>query len=110
MNTSSIHDSINIPKIEFTAYICNFGNKIILYLIFHRVHGFVGVLNGKAEQPLRTRTANGANKKLVLHVRLRCDSLPITIPGSHLANEFDVRSELHEQVSLSAVKQILCRS
>ena len=28
------------------------------------------------------------------------------IPASHLANEFDVRSELHGQVSLAVVKQI----
>ena len=46
-----------------------------------------------------------ANKKLVLHVRLRCGSLSITTPVSHLANEFDVRSELHGQVSLAAVDQ-----
>ena len=29
---------------------------------------------------------------------------------SHLANQFDVRSELHGQVSLAAVNQILCSS
>ena len=52
------------------------------------------------------RTANGANKKLVLHVHLRCGSLSITTPVSHLANEFDVRSELHGQVNLAAVNQI----
>ena len=38
----------------------------------------------------------------------RCGSLSITTPVSHLANEFDVRSELHGQVSLAAVSQILC--
>ena len=54
--------------------------------------------------------ANGANKKLVLHMQLRCGSLSITTPVSHLENEFDVRSELHGQVSLAAVNQILCRS
>ena len=43
--------------------------------------------------------------KLVLHVRLRWGSLSITTPVSHLANEFYVRSELHGQVSLAAVKQ-----
>ena len=32
----------------------------------------------------------GANKKLVLHVRLGCGSPTITTPVSHLANEFDV--------------------
>ena len=29
---------------------------------------------------------------------------------SHLANELDVRSELHAHMSLAAVNQILCRS
>ena len=53
---------------------------------------------------------NGANKKLVLHVQLRCGSLSITTPVSHLANEFDVRRELHGHVSLAAVNQILCHS
>ena len=62
--------------------------------------------NGKAEQPVWTRTANGANKILVLHVRLRCGSLSITTPVSLLANEIDARSVLHWQVSLAAVNQI----
>ena len=43
-------------------------------------------------------------------LRLRCGSLSTTTPVSHLANEFDVRSELHGQVSLAAVNQILCHS
>ena len=51
-------------------------------------------------------TANGANPRLVLHVRLRCDSLSITTRVTLLANEFDVRSVLHGQVSLAAVNQI----
>ena len=55
-------------------------------------------------------TGNVANTKLVLHMRLRCGSMSITTPVSHLANEFDVRSELHGQVSLAAVNQILCDS
>ena len=54
------------------------------------------------------QTANGANKRLVLHVRLRCGSLSITTPVSLLANEYDVQSELHGQVSLATVNQILC--
>ena len=41
-------------------------------------------------------SANGANKKLVLHVQLRCGLLSITTSVSHQANEFDVRSELQE--------------
>ena len=49
---------------------------------------------------MRTRTANGANKRLV-----RCGSLKITTPVSHLTNEFDVRSVLHGQVSLAAISQ-----
>ena len=52
-----------------------------------------------------TGTANGANKKLVLHVRLRCGSLSITTPLQLLANEFDIRGVLHEQVSFAAVNQ-----
>ena len=51
-------------------------------------------------------TANGSNKRLALHVRLRCGSLSITTQVSLLANDFDVRSVLHGQVSLAAVKQI----
>ena len=43
---------------------------------------------------------------LVLHVRLRCGWLSITTPVSLLANELDVRSGLHGQVSLAAVNQI----
>ena len=52
------------------------------------------------------QAANGANKRLVLHVQLRCGSLSITTPVSLLANEFDVQSVLHMQVSLAAVNQI----
>ena len=55
-------------------------------------------------------TDYGAIKKLVLHVQLRCGSLSITTPVSHLANEFDVLSKLYRQVSLAAVNQILCHS
>ena len=50
--------------------------------------------------------SNGANKRLVLHVRLMCGSLSITAPVSLLANEFGVRSVLHVQVNLAAVNQI----
>ena len=39
-------------------------------------------------------------------MRLRCGSLSITTPVSLLANEFDVRSVLHGQVSLAAVNQM----
>ena len=46
------------------------------------------------------------NMRLVLHVPLRCGSLSITAPVTLLANEFDVQSLLHWQVSLAAVYQI----
>ena len=64
------------------------------------------MLNGKVKQPVWTRTANRAKKKLVLHERRRCGSLSITTPVSLLANEIDVRSVLHGQVSLAAVNHI----
>ena len=64
------------------------------------INGFIGVLNGKAEQPARTRTANGAHKRLVLHLGLGCGSMSITTPVSFLAIEFVVRSVLHGQVTL----------
>ena len=47
---------------------------------------------------------NGTNTNLVLHVRLGGGSLSITTPVSLLANDFDVRSVLHGQVSLTAIK------
>ena len=51
--TQSIHDFMNFPKIEFIAYIYNnLGDKTILYLIFNCINGFVGVQNGKADQPV----------------------------------------------------------
>ena len=83
------------------------GIKTILYLKYmcNRTNGLVGVKNGKAEKPAKTRTANGANKKLILHLRLGCGSLSVTTSVSLLANEFDVRSMLQGQVSLAAVNQ-----
>ena len=43
---------------------------------------------------------------LFLHVRLGCGSLTITTPMSLLANELDVRSEVHGQESLADVNHI----
>ena len=77
-----------------------------MYLKFNHINGLVGVSNGKAEQPACTQTPIVANKRLVLHVRLRCGSLSITTPVSLLGNEFGVRSVLHGKVSLAAVNQI----
>ena len=54
----------------------------------------------------RNSQLNGANKRPVLQVRLRCGSLSITTPVSLLADEFDVRSALRRQVNLAAVNQI----
>ena len=101
--------AVNQINNKYIEIIHNLG-ETILYLIFYRINSFVEVQNGKAEQPVRTRTAKGANKKLVLHVRLRYGSLSITTQVSHLTNEFDVRSQLQGQVDLAAVNQILCRS
>ena len=89
----------------------NLGIETVFHLKYNHINGLVGVLNGKAERPAWTRTANGANKRLVLHMQLRCGSLAIT-SGSDiyrsllLANEFDVWSVLHGQVSLAAVNRI----
>ena len=43
---------------------------------------------------------------LFLHLQLRCGSLSITTQVTLLANELDVQSVLHRQVSLAAVNQI----
>ena len=40
-----------------------------------------------------------------MHVRLTCGSLTITTPVLLLANELDVRSVLHGQVSLAAISK-----
>ena len=58
------------------------------------------------EQPAPTWTANGANKRRVLHLLLGCDSLSITTPVSPLAMKLDIRSLYHGQVSLAAVNRI----
>ena len=44
--------------------------------------------------------------RLVLHMRISCGSLSIITPVPLLANEFDIQSVLHWQVSLAAVNQI----
>ena len=80
-----LHFILNNKYIEI---IYNLGDKTILYLTFNHINGFVGVQNGKAEQPVWTRTADGANMKLILHMQLRCGSLAITTPVSHLANKW----------------------
>ena len=70
---------------------------------FGRYIPLTGLL--EAVKPLLTQTANGANKKLVLHVRLWFGSLSITTTVPLLANKFDVRSVLQGQVRLAAVNQ-----
>ena len=55
---------------------------------------------------MNTDCQNGANKRLVLHMRIRCGLLSITTSVSILANELDVRSTLHGQVSLATVNHI----
>ena len=58
------------------------------------------------EQLARTQTANVPNKRLDLHVQLRCGELSITSPESFLTNELAVGSVLHGQVRLAAVNHI----
>ena len=58
------------------------------------------------ETEKRNSQCEGANKELVLHVRIRRCSLSIKTTVSLLANEFDVRSVLHGQVSLAAVNHM----
>ena len=43
------------------------------------------------------------DSRLVLYVRIRCDSLSITSTVSFLAIEFNVGYQLHGQVGLAAV-------
>ena len=46
------------------------------------------------------------HKRLAFNLQLRCGSLSITTPVSLMANELDVQSVLHRQVSLAAVNQM----
>ena len=87
--------------------IYNKGDKTNLYLIFNRINSFVGSAKRKSGTG-SVNTDSQWSKQLVLLMQLRCDSLSITTPVSYLANEFDVQRELHGQVSLAAVNQILC--
>ena len=45
-------------------------------------------------------------QKRSLHVQLRCGSMSNTTPELHLANEFDIQSELHGQAGLAAVNKL----
>ena len=57
-----------------------------------------------------TRTANEANKRLVLPVQLRFGSLSITKIVSLLANEFDVRKCIARASALGSCLSYLCLS
>ena len=83
------------------------------YTICSRLKGEHIVYAGYTICTSREHIVYGAfcgSTRLVLHVQLRCGSLSITTPISLMANEFDVRSVLHGQVSLAAVNKILCSS
>ena len=60
----------------------------------------------KANRQLEHRQPMEHRRCLFLHMSLGCGLQSITTPVSLLAKEFDVRSLLHEQVSLAAVNQI----
>ena len=120
--TRSIHDSMNIPNINFllvfTFYYkylkCkkyNLGMKtVVLYLKKYRLTVYSDCKMEKRNSQLEYGHSMEQTRGLFLHVRLRCGSLSITTPVSLLANEFDVRSVLLGQMSLAAVNQILCNS
>ena len=81
-------------------------NSIFVEIQSYSTNIKMPLVKRKVEQPVLTRTANGAIKSLILHVRLGCGSLSITTPVSILANEVNVRSVLPGHVSLAAVNQI----
>ena len=76
-----------------------------MYLICNCINSFVGMKKEKRNSQCE-HGQQFKHKRLILHVKLRCGSLSITTPVPLLANEFDVRSVLHGQVSLAAVNQI----
>ena len=43
---------LNLCLVVYIEIVCNLGDKTILNLLFNRINGYVGVLNGKAEQPV----------------------------------------------------------
>ena len=63
----------------------NLGDKTILYFIFNGINGFVGVQNGKAEQPKEQRRS----------LFCTCDWGVVRCQSQHqcdiLAHEFDVK-------------------
>ena len=60
-------------------------------------------------EKLNSQLEHGQSMEQTRSLLCKCD-LSITMSVLHLANEFDVQSELHGQVSLEAVNQSLCRS
>ena len=70
-----------------------------LMLKYNHINGFVGVLIGTASQWSKQEACFACVTWVWLAVNH-------TTPVSLLANEFDVRSVMHMQVSLTAVNQI----
>ena len=102
--TRRIHDSMNIPNIEylliFTFY---YKYKTNQFFVLNYAIALTVCWNVQCQCE---HGANGASKRLALHVQIRCGSLSITTSVSVLSNEFDIRSVLHGQVSLTAVNHI----
>ena len=67
------------------------------------LNALVGVQNAKADQLALTRTANGANNRLALHVQLGCGSLSIT-------TSLLVRSVMHEIEEIGNCQSNMCNS
>ena len=86
------HDSMNRPKMEFIAYIYIYKKKVTYRNYYNLDNKTVIILMVLLESKTEKRNSlcDGANKMLVLHVRIRCGSLSITTIVSLLANEFDV--------------------
>ena len=72
----------------------------------YSIKRFCGSVKRKSGTASVNTDSQWSKQEAFLHVRLGCGSLSITTPASLLANEFDVRSVLHGQVSLAAVNQI----
>ena len=81
---------INMKHLLYIEIIYNIGDKTFLYLILIILTVLLKCKMEKRNSQCEHRQPieQFANK-LVLHMQLRCGSLSITTPVSHLVNEFD---------------------
>ena len=76
-----------------------------MYIICNRIKGFWSVKRNSGTANENTNS-QWSEQEACLHMQLRRGSLSLKTSESVLANEFDVRSDLHGQMSLAAVNQI----